>query len=415
MKIILRPIPLITFDKVFPLLLLVGIIIAVFPNTSFAVIKAIDNDRDTGLFELTIDITQLQNRSGKFMITVGGNSIIPEVENNIIKITAPLDEPRRSFVTFHSDEAISQNPNKSLNEIAAELDDFFTFLAEPGNRHIITDSIIAKSNITYPTTAQKEYTLLLKLKDGFYEVIEAKYQQLLNEHLDIENQNYKDSIVRPIVMDFMRTQYPIYYNDKILNFVKDHPDSPASTIELDEYCNSELMDMKSLTALYDNLSERVKDLPTGRRINNFIIAREFAQDILNREALDFTQTDWKGNPQTLSQLRGKTVLIQFWASWCGACREHLPALKNIYNKYNGQNFEILGISVDINRENWTQTIEAEDLKWLHVSDLQGWNNTIAKQYKIHGVPSNFLIDEMGTVVGFNLSGEEIDRQLRNRK
>ncbi|MFD2600050.1 TlpA family protein disulfide reductase [Sphingobacterium corticis] len=384
-------------------------------NTSFACDKEIRNEGDSGLFELTIDINQLKNRSGKFLIMIGGNLILPEAENNVIKITTQLNEPRRSFLTFYPDDVISKNPSKGLNEIAAELDDFYNFMAEASQCHIITDSVIAKSNIINPTNAQKEYALLLKLKNGFQEVIEEKYIQLLNEYPEIDDKKYKDSIVRPIVMDFARKQYPVYYNDKILNFIKDHPGSPASTVELEEYCYSPGMDIQTLNILYNNLSKRIKNLPTGRRINNFITSKVFGTDILGMEAIDFTQTDWNGNQRTLSQLRGKTLLIEFWASWCGACLADLPSLKNIYNKHKGENFEIIGISLDTDRENWIKAIQRENLKWLNVSDLQGWNNVVAKQYKISGIPSNFLIDEKGAVVGFNLSEEELDRQLSKAK
>ena len=383
-------------------------------NICFADSITMANKRDSGLFELVIDLDLLENRSGKFAVMIAGKLFLPAVDNNTIKITTHLEEPRRSFIGFYSDEVIRENPDKSLNEIAAELEDSYTFLAEAGQCHIISGKNIASSNISNLTSAQAEFIHLLQLKDGFYESIEAKYKQLVDEHDKDITEPSRDSIIRSTVMDFARTEYPVYYNDKILNFIQDHPNAPASAIELEEYSHDENLDVETLIVLYNNLSERVKNLPVGWRINNFITARVFARGMLHKEALDFTQADIQGNDLTLSHYKGKYVLMTFWASWCGACHAHFPALKNIYNKHKSENFEIIGLSLDTDRENWIKTIQDNNLNWLHVSDLRGWKNVVAQQYKISGVPANFLIDNMGKVIGYNLKEEELDTILSGR-
>ena len=108
-------------------------------------------------------------------------------------------------------------------------------------------------------------------------------------------------------------------------------------------------------------------------------------------APDFSQNTQENKPLKLSSIRGKYILIDFWASWCGPCRQENPELVSVYQEFKSNNFDILGVSLDNDREKWLKAIEKDQLSWMHVSDLKGWDNAVAKEYIIRSIPSNFLL------------------------
>ncbi|MGV3761898.1 TlpA family protein disulfide reductase [Parapedobacter sp.] len=116
-----------------------------------------------------------------------------------------------------------------------------------------------------------------------------------------------------------------------------------------------------------------------------------------------------GDTISLSSLKGKLVLVDFWATWCAPCVKEQPELKALYEKYNGPNrFEIFGVSLDKRKDNWVNAIERFDIDWIQVSDLMFWKSPVARDYAIEELPFNVLIDERGTIIAINLHGEALD-------
>lgn len=133
---------------------------------------------------------------------------------------------------------------------------------------------------------------------------------------------------------------------------------------------------------------------------------------IGSKAIDFTQNDQNGKPVSLSQFKGKYVLVDFWASWCRPCRLENPNVVAAYNQFKDKNFTVLGVSLDQNKENWLQAITADNLTWTHVSDLRYWSNAVAQLYRIQSIPQNLLIDPNGVIIGKNLRGEELLSKLK---
>lgn len=110
----------------------------------------------------------------------------------------------------------------------------------------------------------------------------------------------------------------------------------------------------------------------------------------------------------LSSLRGKMVLIDFWASWCGPCRKENPNIVAVYNKYKEKGFTVFSVSLDDKKEAWIQAIKADKLTWTHVSDLSGWQSLATKLYKFYSIPTSFLIDRNGNILKRNLRGKDLE-------
>jgi len=128
-------------------------------------------------------------------------------------------------------------------------------------------------------------------------------------------------------------------------------------------------------------------------------------------APDITLNNPEGLPVSLSGLKGKYVLIDFWASWCGPCRQENPNVVKLYNKFKNKNFEIFGVSLDKEKDSWVKAIEKDGLTWVHVSDLQSWNSAGGRAYQINSIPATYLIDPQGKILAKNLRGKDLERQL----
>ena len=130
------------------------------------------------------------------------------------------------------------------------------------------------------------------------------------------------------------------------------------------------------------------------------------------DAPDIVMKDPSGKERSLHDLRGKVVMIDFWASWCGPCRRENPNVVAAYNKYNKDGFEIFSVSLDKDADRWTQAIEQDGLLWPnHVSDLQGWNNAASRDYGVSSIPHTILVGRDGKIVGTHLRGPALEAKL----
>jgi peroxiredoxin len=134
---------------------------------------------------------------------------------------------------------------------------------------------------------------------------------------------------------------------------------------------------------------------------------------LGSKATDFTMNNTEGIPVSLSSFKGKYVLLDFWASWCGPCRGENPNVLKAYNTYKDKGFTVLGVSLDGSgqKKAWLDAIKKDGLTWTEVSDLKGWKNDAASLYSVIAIPQNFLIDPNGVIIGKNLRGEELQKKL----
>lgn len=127
---------------------------------------------------------------------------------------------------------------------------------------------------------------------------------------------------------------------------------------------------------------------------------------------DIIMEDPDGNIRRLSELKGKLILVDFWASWCGPCRRENPNVVQLYNDYKEKDFEIFGVSFDTDGSKWRKAIEDDGLTWHHVSDLKGWQNSAGKVYGVRAIPHTVLISPEGIIIEKNLRGEELRKKVQ---
>jgi thiol-disulfide isomerase/thioredoxin len=156
-------------------------------------------------------------------------------------------------------------------------------------------------------------------------------------------------------------------------------------------------------------------------LTNFLVAQDLGIDIGDK-AIDLSYNNPNGEKMTLSEIKNKLVLIDFWASWCGPCRRENPNLVDAYRKYhkskfkNGNGFEIFSLSLDKNEDAWVKAINQDQLFWeFHVSDLGGWQSEGSNKYNIRSIPSNVLINGKGIIIAKNLKGPALHRFLDSQK
>lgn len=213
--------------------------------------------------------------------------------------------------------------------------------------------------------------------------------------------------------------------DYIIGFINEHYDSPASLMALSHQIGGQTVmntatDFAYFAKVDSSLSEQYPESIMVATLHNWVASQNQQQSInaaqqkaigIGAEAPEIKLSNPEGKTVALSSLRGKYVLLDFWAAWCSPCRRENPNLVRAYKNFNKKGFEIYQVSLDKAKEDWVRAIKTDKLDWTHVSDLKYWGSPVAKLYYVQSIPANFLLDPKGKIIATNLRGAALEEKL----
>lgn len=284
-------------------------------------------------------------------------------------------------------------------------DDVLNFYLEKGYIYIGGNDSVSRTQITgSPINVDNEQ--LSAMMVPLYAKAEKLYAEVQAAPADQQQS--------PVYQNAMQDKFKALQKERegvLKTFIIAHPNSYLSLMAVSSL-GGPSADIGLIEPLYNGLSQTLKDTEPGRQLKESFAALKATA--IGVTAPDFTQNDVDGKPVKLSSFKGKYVLLDFWASWCGPCRQENPNVVRMYNKYKDKNFTVLGVSLDRpdGKAAWLSAIKDDGLAWTQVSDLKFWNNQAAALYFIQSIPQNFLIDPQGKIVAKNLRGAELERKLQ---
>lgn len=199
------------------------------------------------------------------------------------------------------------------------------------------------------------------------------------------------------------------FKNTLFNFVKSKPKSAVSGYAIYfnyQGANANAQELENIVSLLD---KKFLDTKYGQLAQEKL--KQLRGTMIGYPAVEFSQASPDGKQIKLSDFKGKYVLVDFWASWCGPCRAENPNVVMAYQKYKDKNFTVFGVSLDSNKDAWLKAVEKDNLTWPQVSDLKGWGNDVAKLYGITSIPQNLLLDKEGKIIAKNLRGADLEAKL----
>ncbi len=317
----------------------------------------------------------------------------------------------------------SNNETITIDSIMME-NNMVNFIVEEGNP--TTHYFVRIQDARYPIaffSENQDIKIVGDMKDNRnITAVGSNAQQLINEY-NAENQNYRVKL-RELsqkyevaaknndiaTMEKIENEYNLIEknqnNYQSLFLTKNSTSFVAPYILYSNRYNYELNELEDFVNNFNIKAEN----DYSKLLDEYIAVLQRVE--VGQPYLDFTQETPEGDMLSLSELVGKSklLLIDFWASWCGPCRAENPNVVAVYKEYHEKGFDVLGVSLDMQKENWIKAIEDDGLIWNNISDLKYWNNEAAKSYGISSIPSNLLLDQNGIIIAKNLRGED----LRNK-
>jgi len=290
-----------------------------------------------------------------------------------------------------------------LNSLDTTADNL-NFYVDKGEFEINSQDSVAKAVIKGSKINDDNEKLLAQLKPLIEQARKIKEEQ------DTASPAKQNTAEFQNAMQAKHKELQIEQKATLKIFILSNPDSYLSLLALYSVAGPS-PDPSEVDPLYNSLSDRLKATETGKVLKKSLDA--LRNTAIGVTAPDFIQNDINGVPVKLSSFRGKYVLLDFWASWCGPCRQENPNVVKAYNKYKDKNFTILSVSLDkaSGKADWLAAIQNDGLSWTQVSDLKFWNNEVAALYSITSIPANFLIDPNGKIIARDLRGDDLQNTL----
>ncbi len=271
------------------------------------------------------------------------------------------------------------------------------------NAKIFKDSIT--SSLVSGTKSNNDFnvyrTQTKPLIENISQIAYDQQQAIFNNDLELASKLRKD-------ISRKEQEVMLYEWD----FIVKNKDSYMSALLLEVFMVENKVNKDSIIEVFNTFSNRIKISNVGKNIADLL--RQYENPInVGELAPDFTAPSLDGGNITLSENLGKVTLIDFWAAWCRPCRIENPNLVRLYKKYNSSGLQIVGVSLDRTKEQWEKAVSDDNLPWIHVSNLNFWNDPIARQYSIRAIPQSFLLDENGYVIAKNLRGLNLDKKVES--
>lgn len=318
---------------------------------------------------------------------VGGRSMVPvdstfTKNDSTFQLNVPLEEPGFYRLNFYNNQYVT-----------LVLDDEDVFVTVDGNQNQGMAKVEGSTDTDYfyaiEETMQELQVGVSKLQQ---EYIEARSSNNSEVVASIEPRyDSLETAVRGKVKEQIREMGPSITALFAINYLDKDKDFEF---------------LAELAAMFK------EELPNSAYTQDFVSSVEDMRLLaIGKEAPEIALPNPEGDTLTLSSLRGKYVLIDFWAAWCGPCRTENPHVVEMYNKYKDKGFEIFGVSLDRTKEAWVKAIESDNLTWKHVSDLKYFNSSAAELYNIQAIPATYLLDEEGKIIAKNLRGKTLEDKL----
>lgn len=231
--------------------------------------------------------------------------------------------------------------------------------------------------------------------------------QSMQKDMQVANQAKDTATMNSLREEFFELQEKA--KDFSKEYIKNNPNALISVAVLENSFRRKALPTAEVQELFDGLTKEIKASKSGKRLADEL--EKISKTEIGAIAPTFSGPTPDGSTLALHEVKGKLTLIDFWAAWCKPCRQENPNIVSVYNKYKDKGLNVVGVSLDRKSEDWLKAIEDDGLAWNHISNLEYFNDPIAKEYGINAIPAAFLLDENGVIIAKDLRGPALEQKV----